>query len=71
MSIPYIIFNFPNHTTAEIKGDPEVIKQIVDRLDGVVIKYTTPSKDGYNQAICFCSISDKEYLQTLTSSQDM
>lgn len=30
---------FPNETTVTIKGDENVVKQLIDRLDGVVIEY--------------------------------
>lgn len=34
-----IVLSFPNSTQVTIKGDGEVVKQLVDRLDGVVIEY--------------------------------
>lgn len=35
-----IVMTYPNETTVTIRGDEEVVKQIVKRLDGQVIQYT-------------------------------
>lgn len=37
--VPTVILTFPNETTVTIRGDEHVVKQLVERLDGVVIEY--------------------------------
>lgn len=34
------LLSFPNETRVTISGDESVVKQIVDRLDGLVVEYT-------------------------------
>jgi RNase H-fold protein (predicted Holliday junction resolvase) len=34
-----VVLTFPNSTQVTIKGNQDVVKQLVDRLDGVVIEY--------------------------------
>ena len=38
---------YPNNTSVTIRGDGDIVKQLVDRLDGQVIDYTVkvPSHD--------------------------
>lgn len=38
--VPTVILNFPNATTVTIRGDEEIVKQIVERLDGLTVEYT-------------------------------
>jgi hypothetical protein len=38
-SIAMTILSFPNETQVNISGDTDIIRQIVNRLDGLIIKY--------------------------------
>jgi len=31
---------YPNNTTVTMRGDPDIIKQLIEAIDGVVITYT-------------------------------
>ena len=37
-----VVLSFPNETQVTISGDSDVVRQIVNRLDGLSIEYTTP-----------------------------
>lgn len=34
-----IVLSFPNATQVTIRGDEKVVKQIVERLDGLIVEY--------------------------------
>lgn len=36
---------YPNNTTVTMRGDPEIIKQLIEVIDGVVITYTEPQAE--------------------------
>lgn len=44
--ISTIVLSFPNKTQVTISGDSDVVKQIVDRLDGLGIEYVDSSLEG-------------------------
>lgn len=44
MSKETVTLLYPNNTTVAIEGDPVVIKQIVERLDGQVIEFVKEFK---------------------------
>lgn len=48
MNTEQIILRFPNSTTVDIAGDPVVIKQIVQRLDGLVISFEHTTSFGFD-----------------------
>lgn len=35
----HIMISYPNKTTLTVVGDPEVITQLVSRLDGIMVEY--------------------------------
>ena len=37
--IACIVLSFPNGTQVTVRGDEGVVKQVVDRLDGLVVEY--------------------------------
>lgn len=47
--IASVVLVFPNGTDATIKGDPEVVKQIVERLDGINIEYAPRDSEKLQQ----------------------
>lgn len=38
-----VVLAYPNNTQVTVRGDEEVVKQIVDRLDGQIVEYTPPA----------------------------
>lgn len=40
-SATQIVLSFPNNTTVDIQGDPNVIKQIIARLDKLGVTFST------------------------------
>lgn len=34
-----VVLTFPNETQVTTEGDGEIVKQLVDRLDGIIIGY--------------------------------
>lgn len=40
-----IMLLYPNNTTVTMRGDPEIIKQLIEAIDGIVITYTEPQAE--------------------------
>lgn len=40
-----IMLMYPNNTTVTMRGDPEIIRQLVQAIDGLVITYTEPQAE--------------------------
>lgn len=43
-AIPTVILSFPKATTVTIQGDEEIVKQLVEHLDGITVEYTEGNK---------------------------
>ena len=41
----FIILSYPNNTQITINGDPDIVKQLVNRLDHQIIEYSVNNRD--------------------------